>query len=117
MDDCEEEIVSEKEFQVWRHTSGKFIAFIWLQLEGKQSQCLLLNGVQFHSQKRLKDLFSYIIPALQRAWEICCMVSDAKEEVYKDSLTNLFNQKFLDEILKRKLKNTEGIKLNFPFFF
>ncbi|NQZ17890.1 MAG: GGDEF domain-containing protein [Bdellovibrionales bacterium] len=117
LDDCIQEIVSEDTFQVWRHKQGKYLALLWLDVGDDKSQCLLINGLQFSTKRQVQSLFYYLVPTLNRRWNLCLAMSEAQEQVYKDSLTNLYNQKYLTETLDKKIEEYKRYKTPFSVLF
>ena len=117
LDDCVEEMISKDTFQIWKQSHGQYVVLIWLETDYKNSQCLMLHGIQGHRLADLELLFSYLIPVLNRRWKICLAVDEAQEEVYKDSLTDLYNQKFLNEVLDRKIEEHRRYKTPFSILF
>ncbi|MCB0378221.1 MAG: GGDEF domain-containing protein [Bdellovibrionales bacterium] len=117
LEDCEEELISRPRYQVWRCRSGKIMAFLWMDVGYQHSQCLLLNGIQFHSLKELQNWLHYLAPMINRRWNICSAIEVAQEQVYRDSLTDLYNQKFLTEVLNKKIEEYRRYKTPFSVLF
>lgn len=117
LDECIHEVISHDAFQVWKQKNGQYVALIWLESSHKYSQCLMLHGVQYPYLKDLEQLFLHLMPILNRRWNICCSVASVQEEVYKDSLTDLYNQKFLNEVLERKIEEHRRYKTPFSILF
>ncbi len=117
LDSCSSEIAQSDDFQIWKTSSGEYLALLWIHQGDNFSQCLILNKVQFKSRMNFQSLIEALIPFLCRRWSLCLSVADAQRQVYKDSLTELYNQKFLNEVLTKKIEEYKRYKTPFSILF
>jgi len=117
LDDCIVEVVSEDSYQVWKKKSGGYLALFWLEDGDRQGQCVLLNGIEFFSIRRLRNQLDYLVPILSRRWALSLTVEKAQVEVFQDSLTNLYNQRYLHQILDQKMEEEKRYKTPFTILF
>ncbi len=113
LEKCSLEIVKEENFQIWKNSQGDYLVMVWLAHEDHLSQCLILNKVKIRNQKNFKELMQNLHSFLQRRWNICLQVGETLKQVYRDSLTDLYNQRFLTETLAKKIE--EYKRYNTPF--
>lgn len=107
------EIVAEENYQLWKNRAGEYLSMIWVHEEENVSYCLILNRVQIRNRLYFQSFLDYFITFLGRRWDLCRKVGGALQQVYRDSLTNLYNQRFLNEVLAKKIE--EHKRYNTPF--
>ncbi len=117
LDGCVMSLHSEDTFEIWSHISGALFVFLWMDQGDGVRQCLILDKLTSVSLAEAKLLFHHLSLSLQRRWLICLSVSEATEQVYKDSLTDLYNQRFLAEVLVKKIEENKRYKTPFSVLF
>ncbi len=117
LDDCATEIVNTKDFQIWKTTRGDYLCMLWVHEDENSSHCVILNKVQIKKRTAFEQYLATLIPFLNRRWSLCLTVGEAQSQVYKDSLTSLYNQKFLTEVVDRKIEEYKRYKTPFSILF
>ncbi len=117
LDDCATEIVNNCHFQIWKTNRGEYLAMIWIHEEDQASQCIVLNKIQIRKRTEFQAFLAALIPFLNRRWSLCQLVGEAQSQVYRDSLTDLYNQKFLMEVVAKKIEEYRRYKTPFSILF
>lgn len=109
IDGCEAMTFSSELFQVWTMDDGRQMALLLFHGPELWTQCLLLPGLEgfdfsFHEN------FHAIV---QQRWQLCLAVEQVQKEIFRDDLTGLYNQRFLNITLQQKIK--EYKRYNTPF--
>lgn len=107
------EMASEENFQIWKNSQGEYLCMIWLSLESQRDQYFILNKLQLRNRMEFQYFLEYFHSFLARRWALSQKVGDAQQQVYLDSLTSLYNQRFLGEVLAKKIE--EHKRYNTPF--
>lgn len=113
LDDCCVEVIHEEEFQMWKTQNGYYVMMVWIPQGEKSGQCLVLSDLRFSRRTEILSFFRNFCPILFRRWSLCLTLEDAQSQIYKDTLTDLYNQKFLNEVVKKKIE--EYRRYNTPF--
>jgi diguanylate cyclase (GGDEF)-like protein len=117
LDNCTSEIAHQPGYQIWKTNSGDYLALLWIPLDDNLSQCVILNKIQIKSRRNFESLLKALGPFLYRRWNLCMTVGEAQQQVYKDSLTNLYTQKFLNEVVAKKIEEYKRYKTAFSILF
>ncbi len=117
LDGCVMEIHNHKWFQIWNHSSGALFIFLWIDQGDGIKQCLILDKVKSLKVHEAQQNLSHLVLTLNRRWLLCLTVSQAQVQVYKDSLTDLYNQRFLNEVLLKKIEENKRYKTPFSVLF
>lgn len=117
LDSCTVEVAQDEEFQIWKTQQGHYMALIWVAGPEGMKQCIVFNRVQIENLTEMKDFLSALLPFLKRRWALCIKVEHAQKQIYRDSLTNLYNQKFLTEVLEKKIEEYRRYKTPFSVLF
>jgi diguanylate cyclase (GGDEF)-like protein len=117
LDSCSVEVVNTDNYQIWKTTANEYMAFVWILGEGDQSQCIILKNIQIKKLFVFEDFLAALSPFLKRRWSLCLTMAEAQEQVYRDSLTSLHNQKFLFEVLDKKIEEYKRYKTPFSILF
>ena len=117
LDNCTMEVCYQDEFQIWKTNSGDYLVMIWIPQSNNTSQCVILNKIKIKNHNHFRDLIHDLSPLLKRRWDICLRVGEAQEQVYQDSLTSLYNQRFLTEVLDKKIEENKRYKTPFSVLF
>lgn len=117
LDSCSYELFHSNEFQVWKTSKHQYIALLWVHQDESISQCIILNKLQLRNRSYFQSFMQTLAPFLQRRWSLCLTVGEAQQQVYKDSLTDLYNQKFLMEVIDRKIEEFRRYKTPFSILF
>lgn len=116
LDGCVKEMYRGDQVQIWSHRSGSYFAFLWLNLlDGPQ--CLLLEGLKPLPLSWSRDFLEKLTLILNRRWHLSLSVTHAQTQVYKDSLTELYNQRFLNEVLAKKIEENRRYQTPFSVLF
>jgi diguanylate cyclase (GGDEF)-like protein len=114
---CSLEVAHADAFQIWKTDQGHYLVMLWVDDQSESRQCLILNKVQIRQRHDFEALLAALSPFLRRRWSLCLAVAEAQSMVYKDSLTSLYNQKFLGEVVKRKIEENRRYKTPFSVLF
>ena len=95
--------------QIWKTSDNKDLGLFWFLGPENWIQCLILPEIQ-NFDKAFHELLQ---PIIQRRWELCLAVEKTQQEVFRDGLTGLYNQRFLNMTLNQKIK--EQKRYNTPF--
>ena len=117
LENCASEVAHSEDFQIWKTSTGEYICMIWIHGEDQLSQCVVLNRIQIKKRSDFVEFLLALSPFLQRRWALCLEVAEAQSQVYKDSLTSLYNQKFLNEVVNRKIEEYKRYKTPFSILF
>ncbi len=111
------ELLQKKNYQIWKNGHGEYLVMLWVHQDEMVSQCIILNKIQIHSLVTFQALIEKLHSVLARRWDLCLQVGEALKQVYRDSLTNLYNQRFLTETLAKKIEEYRRYKTPFSVLF
>lgn len=109
MDECAKQLVKEEAYEIWEMGNGKKLILLTFSGPDGWNQHLLLPNVNL-----IDDEFLTIFqPIVQRRWSLSLEVQEVQSVIFKDSLTGLYNQRFLEITLNQKI--IEQQRYNTPF--
>jgi len=117
LDSCSVELFRSEFFQIWKNKKGEYLSLLWIPQNENLSQCIILNKVLIKNRVEFESFFHALVPFLKRRWDLCMTVGEAQQQVYKDSLTSLYNQKFLNEVVEKKIEENKRYKTPFSVLF
>ncbi len=117
LDSCSIEMIHNEKFQLWRTVQGDYLGLIWIKDQEGVSQCLVLNHFQLRHLSHFESFLVHFVPFLKRRWSLCLTIADVQSQIYKDSLTDLYNQKFLMEVVDKKTEEYKRYKTPFSVLF
>lgn len=117
LEECSSEIIREEHFQMWKTQSGYYLVMLWIPQGDRLGQCLVLSDLRFSRRSEILTFFQSFCPILHRRWSLCLTLEDAQSQIFKDTLTDLYNQKFLNEVVKKKIEEHRRYQTPFSVLF
>jgi len=104
-------------YEVWQDGAGHSLALIDLGDEHSRGPCLILNGLTKSATLRLSSVLNQMVGLIRSRWRLCREVESYREQVFVDGLTGLHNQKYLYEVINKKIEEYHRYKTPFSVLF
>jgi diguanylate cyclase (GGDEF)-like protein len=112
-----EEVVAEPRWQLWTRSNQECLLMLWLPDSDGKCQCLCLSRLKISNFSKFAEHISCFFPIIQNRHSLCQQVTESQKLVYLDSLTDLYNQKYLNETLDKKIEEHKRYKTPFSILF
>lgn len=117
LESYESEYKSSDTWQIWQDQQQQSLVLLWVEGRGGEKQCLVLNKIQNINRQHLANIVDCMAPLLQKRWDLCLLFAEQQKLIYLDSLTNLYNQKYLSVTLDKKIEENRRYQNPFSILF
>ncbi len=117
LESYESEYKNSGTWQIWQDVQQRCLALVWIEGRGGEKHCLVLNKIQNITLFHLANFMDSITLLLQKRWELCLRFADQEKLIYLDSLTSLYNQKYLSLTLDKKIEENRRYQNPFSILF